>query len=698
MKNVLLLIILALLFSSCRQPGRHRKQLSLNGEWEITKTSSFEDRPSSFESKIPVPGLVDLAKPALDVNSDYDSGVYWYKKTFTIDEDYPELVKLKIGKVKYHARVFLNDQYVGEQVYAFTSAEFNIKSFLNPSGESNELRIAVGVVKDMPDSVIWGRDNEKRTYIPGIYDQVCLVLSGTPFVKSVQTAPMIETGQVRIVAEMESEGSKKEPIHLRYTIKELASGLTVAEGSSSEADFTVDLPDFQLWSPESPFLYSLHLSTGADDRTVRFGMRSFYFDPESNQAILNGKPYYMRGTNVTIGRFFEDPERELLPWDENWVTHLHAKFKDMHWNSIRYCIGLPPERWYDIADSLGFLIQNEYPIWTGFKGFHNIYPGVTGETLANEFRDWLPEHWNHPSVVIWDAQNESMTEVTGEAITWVRDIDLSDRPWENGWSTPQRDSDPMETHPYLFMRYRRTEPSDKGALSDLLNTIHIPDEGANRHDRVKGQLRYDNPILINEYAWLWLNRDGSTTTLTDRVYDVAFGTELTTEQRYYIFARHLGMLTEYWRAHRMTAGILHFCGLGYSRAKPPRGQTSDHFIDIKNLEYEPEFVKYVKPSFAPVGLMVDFWEKTISPGAPMGLEVYTVNDLDSSWSGELNLTIRNENKTIYSKSKRIDIPEYERVVTTFPVEMPFEKGSYVVQAEITLNGEPVKSIREFEVE
>ena len=35
----------------------------------------------------------------------------------------------------------------------------------------------------------------------------------------------------------------------------------------------------------------------------------------------------------------------------------------MHWNSVRYCIGFPPEMWYDIADEEGLLIQDEFPIW-----------------------------------------------------------------------------------------------------------------------------------------------------------------------------------------------------------------------------------------------------------------------------------------------------------------------------------------------
>lgn len=698
MKNFIFAILVAIVTAGCRESVNHRKQISLNGEWEITKTSSFENMPTSFESKIPVPGLVDLAKPALDVNRNYDSGVYWHRTSFTIDEEYPELVKLYVGKAKYRAKVYLNDQYIGEQLYAFTSATFDVRDYLKPTGEENELLIGIGVQKDMPDSVIWGRDPEKLTFIPGIYDDVKLILSGAPYIRNVQIAPLIDEGKVRIVADIDN-GKGGGNADLTYAIRELKSGKVVAKGKTPETDFTVGMPGFQLWSPESPFLYVLDLSTGSDNLSTRFGMRSFSFDKKSGRAILNGKTYFMRGTNVTLLRFFEDPERESLPWNEDWTIRLHQKFKEMNWNSIRYCIGLPPERWYEIADSLGFLIQNEYPIWTGFKVFNDIYPGVTPERLANEYRAWLPEHWNHPSVVIWDAQNESITDITGQAINMVRDIDLSNRPWDNGWSAPAGENDPIETHPYLFIRYRRpgVEPSDRGALADLLSEVQIPGNGPNERDRAEGQEPYGNPILINEYAWLWLNRDGSTTTLTDRVYDVVFGKDLTTEQRFNLYAKNLGILTEYWRAHRLCAGVLHFCGLGYSRPEEPRGQTSDHFIDIKNLEYEPNFVKYVKPSFAPVGLMINFWEKSVPGGINTDLKVYVINDLESAWSGPLKLTIRKDNNVISELSNEINIPGFERTIQSFPVEMPLEEGAYELIAEIEYNGEPVRSIRDFEV-
>ena len=73
----------------------------------------------------------------------------------------------------------------------------------------------------------------------------------------------------------------------------------------------------------------------------------------------------MRGSNITLYRFFEDGECGRLPWDEKWVRLLHQRVKDMHWNCLRYCIGFPPEAWYDIADEAGILIDDEFPIWFG---------------------------------------------------------------------------------------------------------------------------------------------------------------------------------------------------------------------------------------------------------------------------------------------------------------------------------------------
>ena len=369
----------------------------------------------------------------------------------------------------------------------------------------------------------------------------------------------------------------------------------------------------------------------------------------------------------------------------------------MHWSIIRYCIGFPPERWYEICDSIGFLLQDEYPYWTGGNPARGPNPNVKAQHLAEEYRRWMRERWNHPSVVIWDGQNESVTEETGKAILAVRDLDLSGRPWENGWSPPTADTDPIETHPYLYSRYRRAnvQEPEEGYKKEFFGEIRRPNLPQESRD---GSIRFDNPLIINEYGWIWLNRDGTTTTLTDGVYDNLWdGKHLTSEQRLEIYGRRLAELTEYWRAHRKIVGMLHFCGLAYSRSEEPRGQTSDHFIDIRNLTYEPNFYKYVKPSFAPVGLMIDTWEKEYACGDKINVPVFVINDLEQPFDQEIQLSILNAGQVVSTYQKAVNVKPYEVLTVPFEVVIPDHAGDYLLKGEYTLNGENVFSLRDIPV-
>jgi len=373
----------------------------------------------------------------------------------------------------------------------------------------------------------------------------------------------------------------------------------------------------------------------------------------------------------------------------------------MNWNSIRYCIGFPPERWYDIADSLGILIQDEYPVWTGVRQFkNNIYKGVTSDHLASEYDQWMKERWNHPGVVIWDAQNESVTDVIGDAILKVRHKDLSNRPWDNGWSAPVDETDCIESHPYLFNRYQRigSVPSEEGALKDLLSEVRDPHNDPNERDPLSGGKRYTNPVIINEYAWIWLNRDGTPTTITDQVYKTVFPEADDPEKRFEACAKTLGILTEYWRVHRKCAAVMHFCGLGYSRPDPPQGQTSDNFVDIKNLIFESHFYQYVKPAFNPVGLMIEVWDNSFETGQSITVPVHMINDTSEDWEGNLRLYISAGNDTLNEQIQNCELGGLEKKVYTKSLQLPEEKGDFKLVAEIIYRGESVKSIRDFAIE
>jgi hypothetical protein len=707
MKGIFITLIIASILSGCSYKKEKRIELSLNGTWDIARTDSMTSIPGEFPSKVQVPGLVDLSKPSVDrQDTVYENSIYWYRKTFTINNVSRDVIWLKINKARYHTRVFINRKPAGENVYNFTPSVFDIRPLLNKGEKVNEIIIAVGCKNNLPDTVTNGWDFEKIKYIPGIYDDVKIIMADYPFVENIQTVPSVKDEKLRVVADIST--NQQGQVKINYTVREAASGKVIStgramtekeeNGKTGRVDFTVPMNDCNLWSPENPFLYDLELSTKGDRKNTRFGMRSFEASRDSGVFLLNGRPYYMRGTNVCIYRFFEDPERGNLPWKSGWVAKLHSKFKEMHWTSIRYCIGFPPERWYEIADSLGFLIQDEYPLWTlGKDNFEKYLGQLDPEQLAAEYREWMRERWNHPCVVVWDAQNESITEVTGKAIKLVRHLDLSDRPWDNGWAPPASESDAIESHPYLFSMYMYKKPGREGYLKELFAEKRIPGNDPNSHYPLPEGKRYNNPIILNEYGWIWLNRNGTTTTLTDKVYENVFPESSTSEKRLETYAKNLAILTEYWRGNRKAAAVMHFCGLGYSRPEKPRGQTSDHFIDIKNLDFEPGFYKYVRPAFSPVGIMISFWETKCSPGDEKEIPVNIINDTYNIFRDSLRIRILKGASAVRELTVPVEVAPLGRRIMELQLRMPGETGKYIMEASLLFEGETITSRREFEI-
>jgi hypothetical protein len=242
------------------------------------------------------------------------------------------------------------------------------------------------------------------------------------------------------------------------------------------------------------------------------------------------------------------------------------------------------------------------------------------------------------------------------------------------------------------------KPAPEGYLSELMSKPQFPRNDPNQWTPLPDGKVYPNPVIINEYGWLWLNRNGTTTTLTDQVYANVFPDANTSEKRLEVYARNLGILTEYWRAHRQAGAVMHFCGLGYSRPENPRGQTSDNFVDIPDLDFEPRFYKYLKPAFSPVALMVDFWTKSLKPGQTVIVPVYMINDTYTTAEDTVKLSLYREDELLLCRSLPYRLQGPGRVIINDTLTAPLQKGSYRFEAAIIYQEETVRSSREFSVE
>jgi beta-galactosidase len=372
-----------------------------------------------------------------------------------------------------------------------------------------------------------------------------------------------------------------------FLIREKGKSINLMGEDTILSTHTIDVKELRLWSPSNPNLYVLETRIGEDMLSTRFGMRDFRFDTRTKQAYLNGKPYYLRGSNITLHRFFDDDQCGDKPWDKEWVRKLLVEWpKEFNWNSFRFCIGPVPDFWLDIADEAGLIIQNEFFIWP----YHQYWDTVE---IKKQVVEWMEDNWNHPSVAWWDICNETDTEALRSIIRQVRHLDLSDRAWDNGYGLPVGEHDPVEDHHYNISwdGWKFNEYDQKVAAKTTNSphpTAHAP--------------------VLNEYGWLWLTRNGDPTLLTKRVYDsIAEG--YSNEERIELAAYLLGMETEYFRAHRNYAGVLHFTFL---TGNFKNVITGDLFSDIGSLAIHEPYLEYLTEAFKPLGVYLNFSKKSIT--------------------------------------------------------------------------------------
>lgn len=709
-----------------------RTTISLNGEWDFDQTE-LAFPPRKYTRKIPVPGLVHLARPKISqyekffkkpdgvelveqfnfLERDYTPMYNWYKRKVFIDEKFKdEQLFLTIKKSQYVTRVFVNGHEVGASMECYTPMDFNITSAVK-YGSDNEILIQVGDRAWLPSEAAGGTDKEKVHYLPGIWDDVFITATGKMRVDKVLFLPSLAKGLVTVKTLVRSlyppqmlYGDKmKDSCKIEYCVKEKTTGRIVGkkmiEGEAKRDNRTyfetsISLDNPKAWTPDSPFLYEGEVSVYDQDElvdrySVNFGMRDF--SRKGKFFTLNGDKFYLRGSNITLQRFFEDPDCQALAWDREWVKKLMVDLpKSIDWNAMRICVGIVPDFWYDLCDEYGIVLQNEWLYWQN-HGWD--------EQVRKEYTNWVWSDGNHPSIVIWDAINENWDSYIGNTlIPKLKELDPT-RIWDAGYMTSDQmgTNDEMdEPHPYralTLMRsselndYFKNNPYNLGALHEnWVGFSSILDAGV--------------PQLVNEYGWIWLWRDGRPSKLTLNNYNYYLGENATPEQCRELQAYWLELETEWLRSERSVGGILAFCHLTNNY-----GFTGDWFInDIKDLEPSPAF-RWFKHCFAPSAVFIDLADRRytkhlepLKPGSDLVFNLVGVNDLNKESSGKVLLKLLDEKGTIIStQEESIVIEPFGKRLQPCLLKLPSKSGGYLLIAEYHEKGraKPVLSRRYLKV-
>ena len=709
-----------------------RTTISLNGEWDFDQTEQAFP-PRKYTRKIPVPGLVHLARPKISqyekffkkpdgvelveqfnfLERDYTPMYNWYKRKVFIDEKFKdEQLFLTIKKSQYVTRVFVNGHEVGASMECYTPMDFNITSAVK-YGSDNEILIQVGDRAWLPSEAAGGTDKEKVHYLPGIWDDVFITATGKMRVDKVLFLPSLAKGLVTVKTLVRSlyppqmlYGDKmKDSCKIEYCVKEKTTGRIVGkkmiEGEAKRDNRTyfetsISLDNPKAWTPDSPFLYEGEVSVYdqnelVDRYSVNFGMRDF--SRKGKFFTLNGDKFYLRGSNITLQRFFEDPDCQALAWDREWVKKLMVDLpKSIDWNAMRICVGIVPDFWYDLCDEYGIVLQNEWLYWQN-HGWD--------EQVRKEYTNWVWSDGNHPSIVIWDAINENWDSYIGNTlIPELKELDPT-RIWDAGYMTSDQmgTNDEMdEPHPYRALTlmhsselndYFKNNPYNLGALHEnWVGFSSILDAGV--------------PQLVNEYGWIWLWRDGRPSKLTLNNYNYYLGENATPAQCRELQAYWLQLETEWLRSERSVGGILAFCHLTNNY-----GFTGDWFInDIKDLQPSPAF-RWFKHCFAPTAVFIDLTDHrytkhlpALKPGSDLVFNLVGVNDLNKDSSGKVLLKLLDEKGTIIStQEESIVIEPFGKRLQPCLLKLPSKAGGYLLIAEYHEEGasKPVLSRRYLKV-
>lgn len=627
----------------------------LNGTWQLQPTND-EAVPPQWDHTVPVPALVDGAEPRHEWKKFH---YHWHRKTFNVP-DQSELTFIVIEQAMFGTDVWLNGKHLGGDIACYTSQEYDARAALR-AGE-NELIIRVGQREHLPPHSAVGKDQERTEWIPGIWGDVYLLQSGNPRIKLVQVVPHIETAtaEVRITVENLSAHTVKARLTTRVAEKHsgAAAGgdqqqqVSLQPNSSTAIIVHHQIDGMKLWSPESPFLYVLHAvlasrtsdpESAGDSCAVVFGMREFTII--GRHFHLNGRKILLRGGNIAFHRFLSDADRGTLPWNLDWVKKLLIDIPKTHnFNFFRNHIGQMYNRWYDIADENGMLLQNEWMFWT---------TSGTKEQITKEFTRWLQDNWNHPSIVIWDALNECSDDIVQkEIVPAMKQLDQT-RPWES--------VDVVEEHPYIYSLGPVMNDRKFGFTRSLAEIEHSA-----------------RPTMLNEFCWWWLDKDFRPSLLTRDVVERWLGPHWTQEQLMTHQSVLVTELVELFRRMRVDA-IQPFVYLSNNA-----GPTAHWFVgDIKNLQPKPVLAA-LKNAFASPGVSIELWDRHFCVNEHRAIRVFVFNDTASEVICIIRCGIVHQNGAwLAGENRRVRVGPVGDTVVQFDLMFPAVTGTMRVRAEVT---------------
>ena len=337
-----------------------------------------------------------------------EMGIGWYRYQLTPKDEWKgKRIVLDFQGIMLVGDVYLNGKRIGGTDYGYLGFDIDLSKLLK-WGQVNEIIVKADT----------GKPNNSRWYTGGgLFRDVNLIVTDKNlyFPRHPLFIRTVNNKEIKIRANILNLQKTKKP-QIPVEVKILnAEGKVVTQQkcdlhfNAKWRDREYELPSIflenaQLWSPDSPYLYTaevtLYDNEGniADQIREPFGIRTIEMNPEKG-LLVNGKKVLLKGyaNHHTLGAlgaaaYPRAIEKRLKLMKEFGMNHIRTSHNPYSEDFLKLC------------DKYGILVVDElYDKWlTQYAGGR-----VEWESLwQKDVPEWVKRDRNHPSVVMWSLGNE----------------------------------------------------------------------------------------------------------------------------------------------------------------------------------------------------------------------------------------------------------------------------------------------------
>lgn len=437
MKNILISASALLLAAS---PALHaRTDVQLKNGWQFSKDSVKWENvtiPHDWAIYGPFSRDNDLQKVVVEQNGEKEAtwktgrtgglpyvGKGYYRTTFEVADTTSKAITLLFDGAMSHAHVYVNGRQVAYWPYGYNSFSANVTDAVHPGANTLEVSL-----ENLPKSSRWYPG-------AGLYRNVHVITTDRahiPVWGTYVTTPYVGKDYADVHMQISLAGmAKGEKFSLTTTVRD-PEGKVVATDTHPytyypgvEVQQNLKVASPQLWSPETPKLYTATTTVSADGKemdtyTTRFGIRTV--------EVRAGDGFYLNG----VKRKFQgvNNHHDLGPLgaavNKSALRHQLQMLKDMGADAVRTSHNMPAPELVELCDEMGLMMMIEpFDDWAFRPKSENGYGTLFNDWAERDMVNMVRAYRNNPSVVMWSIGNEVPSQWGPDGLkelTFLQDI------------------------------------------------------------------------------------------------------------------------------------------------------------------------------------------------------------------------------------------------------------------------------------